>query len=80
MLHYSTVGQKHTLTKSLGSGTMLGMPSTFCENETEEDLFLLVSVKQALFAVSEDPELADARAVLASLARQGFVITKKVPL
>ena len=25
MLHYSTVGQKHTLTKSLGSGIMLGM-------------------------------------------------------
>lgn len=25
MLHYSTVGPKHTLTKSLGSETMLGM-------------------------------------------------------
>ena len=25
MLHYSTVGQKHTLTKSLGSETILGM-------------------------------------------------------
>ena len=25
MLHYSTVGQKHTLTKFLGSGIMLGM-------------------------------------------------------
>lgn len=54
------------------------MPSTTpCEDEIEEDLFLLVAVKQALFALVEDPELANARAVIASLKRQGIELVKK---
>lgn len=37
MLHYSTVGQKHTLTLGLGSGTMLGMDA-LCFSKKEARL------------------------------------------
>lgn len=46
-------------------------------SEDGEDLALLVAMKKALFALAEDPELADARAVLASLKRQGFILRKE---
>ncbi len=46
-------------------------------SEGDEDLALLVAMKKALFALTEDPELADARAVLASLKLQGFVLCKE---
>lgn len=78
MLHYSTVGQKRTLTKISEPGTMPSMANTKpCEEENGEDLFLLVAVKTALYTFAEDPELADARAVIASLKRQGIELVVK---
>lgn len=48
MLHYSTVGQKHTLTLGMGSGTMLDMQESTWSNLTYSQPLTAANIQRAV--------------------------------